>query len=196
MSGSFVGVLATTLPIFLLVGLGAFLRRSALLPAESEGSLMRVVVTVFYPALILEAVGPARTVDSLGFVSLAVATGFLSVIMGFAAAYAVGPFFGLKIGTGRRTFAFTNGVYNYGYLPIPLVIAFFGSSDGTLAVLFIHNVGVDLAFWSVGVLLLQGIFSREGFRKIVNPPLVALVVALGLNYTGVYELIPVFVRTL
>lgn len=156
---------------------------------------MRVVVTVFYPALILEAVGPARAVGDAGLVSASILTGFLSVLLGFLVAYLLGPLFGLRVGNGRRTFAFSNGVYNYGYLPIPLVIAFFGREDGTLAVLFVHNVGVDLAFWSVGVLIVQGAFNREGFRRIVNPPLVALVAALILNYTGLYAVLPGFLRS-
>lgn len=194
MSGSFPEVLGVTLPVFLLVGLGVFLRRSGFLPESGESSLMRVIVTVFYPALILEVVGPARVVENPGIVALSATVGFLSIVVGFAVAWWVAPGFRLAVGSGRRTFAFSNGVYNFGYLPIPLVIAFFGSTDGTLAILFIHNVGVDLAFWSVGVLILQGTFNRAGFRRVVNPPLVALVAALVLNYTGLYAWLPDFVR--
>jgi len=193
MSGSFLEILGVTLPVFLLVGLGIFLRKSRLVDTETEKPLMRVIVTVFYPALILSAVGPTPAVDSPGVVAVSVATGFLTVALGFAVAWLLGPLFGLRLGEGRRAFAFTNGIYNYGYLPIPLVMAFYGQTDGTLAILFVHNVGVDLAFWSVGVLLLQGIFNREGFRRIINPPLIALVVALVLNYTGIYALLPDFI---
>jgi len=195
MSGSFFQILAITLPVFLLVGLGVFLRRSKMLPAEGESSLMRVCVGIFYPALILEAVGPARAVDQVGVVVLAIAVGFLTIVGGFWICYLAAPLFGLQVGTGRRTFAFCNGIYNYGYLPIPLVIALYGATDGTLAVLFVHNVGVDLAFWTVGVLILQGKFNRAGFRRIVNPPAVALFLALFLNYTGLYPKIPGFIRT-
>ena len=193
-NGSFPEVLGVTLPVFLLVGLGVFLRRSDFLPESGESSLMRVIVTIFYPALILEAVGPARVVENPGIVALSATVGFFSIVIGFAVAWWVAPGFRLAVGSGRRTFAFSNGVYNFGYLPIPLVIAFFGPTDGTLAILFIHNVGVDLAFWSVGVLILQGTFNRAGFRRIVNPPLVALVAALVLNYTGLYAWLPDFVR--
>lgn len=195
MNGSFFQILAITLPVFLLVGLGVFLRRSDFLPADGEGALMRVVVCIFYPALILEAVGPAQAVEQVGVVAAAVTVGFLTILVGYMVAYFAAPLFGLEVGRGRRTFAFTNGIYNYGYLPIPLVIALYGASDGTLAVLFVHNVGVDLAFWTVGVLILQGGFNRESFRRVVNPPAVALVVALALNYTGLYGEIPGFIRT-
>ncbi len=155
---------------------------------------MRVIVTIFYPALILVAVGPAPGVENVGVVLVSITTGFLSVILGFAVAWFLAPAFRLKLGKGRRAFAFTNGIYNYGYLPIPLVLAFYGQSDGTLAILFIHNVGVDLAFWTVGVLILQGVFNRSGFRKLINPPLIALIVALLLNYTGIYGVLPVFIE--
>lgn len=193
MTSSFWGILGVTLPIFLLVGLGVFLRKGRLLPAEAESPLMRVIVTVFYPALILNAVGPAPVVENVGLVGVSVAIGFLSVLLGFGVAWIVAPAFRLKLGEGRRAFSFTNGIYNYGYLPIPLVLAFYGQHDGTLAILFIHNVGVDLAFWSVGILILQGVFNRKGFRRIINPPLIALIVALVLNYTGLYMALPEFV---
>lgn len=195
MDASFFTILSITLPVFLLAGLGVFLRRSSLLPAEGESSLMRVVVGVFYPALILQAVGPSQAVDEAGVVAAAIAVGFLTIVVGFFVAYLCGPLFGLQVGTGRRTFAFSNGIYNYGYMPIPLVIGLFGTTDGTLAVLFVHNIGVDLAFWTVGVLILQGSFRRESFRRVINPPAIALVVALGLNYTGLYGEIPGFFRS-
>jgi len=193
MSGSFLEILGVTLPVFLLVGLGIVLRKRGMVTGETEGPLMRVIVTVFYPALILSAVGPTPAVDSPGIVVVSVATGFLTVALGFAVAWFLGPVFGLQLGGGRRAFAFSNGIYNFGYLPIPLVLAFYGQTDGTLAILFIHNVGVDLAFWTVGVIILQGIFNRDGFRRIINPPLIALAVALVLNYTGLYARLPGFV---
>jgi len=195
MNGSFAGILGVTLPVFLLIGLGVFLRRSKLMPAEGEASMMKVIVRVFYPALILEAVGPATVVDQMGMVFVAVATGFFSIVIGFLVAWFLAPGFRLAVGSGRRTFAFTNGIYNYGYLPIPLIIAFYGSTDGTLAVLFVHNVGVDLAFWSVGIVILQGVFNRKAMKHLVNPPLIALVAAMILNYTGTYSMLPEFLTT-
>jgi len=36
MNGSFFEILAITLPVFLLVGLGIFLRQSKMLPAEGD----------------------------------------------------------------------------------------------------------------------------------------------------------------
>lgn len=194
MTGSFLGILGVTLPVFLLVGLGIFLRKSNLLPAEAESPLMRVIVTIFYPALILGAVGPTPAVENVGVVGVSIATGFLTVLLGFGVAWICAPMFRLKLGKGRRAFSFTTGIYNYGYLPIPLVFAFYGQNDGTLAILFVHNVGVDLAFWTVGVLILQGIFNREGFRRVINPPLIALVLALVLNYTGIYATLPNWVE--
>ncbi|MGE9290764.1 MAG: AEC family transporter, partial [Puniceicoccales bacterium] len=194
MNGSFLGIIGVTLPVFLLLGLGVFLRKSSLLPAEAESPLMRVIVTVFYPALILNAVGPTPVVGDVGLVAVSIATGFLTILLGFGLAWLLAPAFRLKMGEGRRAFSFTTGIYNYGYLPVPLVLAFYGQQDGTLAILFVHNVGVDLAFWTVGVLILQGIFNRDGFRRIINPPLIALVVALVLNYSGIYAILPGFVE--
>ncbi|MEM0965973.1 MAG: AEC family transporter [Verrucomicrobiota bacterium] len=194
MDGSFLGVLGVTLPVFLLVGLGIFLRGKALLGEESERSLLRVVVLVFYPALIFEAVAPSEIPLPVSLVTLSVSTGAISILLGFWVSWVFAPRFGLQEGSGRRAFSFATGVYNYGYLPIPLVIAFYGASDGTLATLFVFNAGVDLAFWSVGVLIIQGAFNRGSFKKLINPPLLGLIVGLGFHYSGLYGYLPGFVR--
>jgi predicted permease len=59
-----------------------------------------------------------------------------------------------------------------------------GDGGATLGVLLVHNVGVDVAMWSVGVMLVSGGVSWAGLRRVVNAPLVAIVVALGLDAMG------------
>jgi predicted permease len=48
-------------------------------------------------------------------------------------------------------------------------------------------VGVEIALWTVGLWIMSG---NSGFRSIINGPFVAVVVALILNYTGLYHWIP------
>ena len=67
--------------------------------------------------------------------------------------------------SNRRTFVFSVGIHNYGYLAIPLVSLLFGgagSDNPTLGVLFIHNVGVEMAFWTLGVMVISGGWDATG----------------------------------
>ncbi len=86
------------------------------------------------------------------------------------------------MGSGLRTFAFTVGIYNYGFIPIPLMESLYGREP--LGVLLVQNMGCELAIWSVGLLVLSGLSPREGWRQVLNPPICTLVVALGVNLSG------------
>ena len=47
--------------------------------------------------------------------------------------------------------------------------------------LFTHNLGVEIAFWTVGIGILTGASLRKGWTKIFNPPVFAIIGSLTLN---------------
>jgi malate permease and related proteins len=66
----------------------------------------------------------------------------------------------------------------------------------TVGVLFVHNLGVELVLWMIGVMVLTGRRAQAGLRQIVNAPLVAMLLALSLNASGaVYHLPKVLTTT-
>jgi len=175
-------LLALVAPVFLLFALGAAMRRACALSDETEAGMLRVYVNVMYPALILRSVlGNPALRDPANVVWPPLA-GFGTIALGFAAAYYIGRALGLHVGSGLRTFAFTVGIYNYGFIPIPLTESLFGR--GPLGVLLVQNMGCEVAVWSVGLLVLSGLSPREGWRKVVNAPICTLLAALVINRTG------------
>ena len=56
--------------------------------------------------------------------------------------------------------------------------------------MFVHNVGVEMGLWTLGVMLLTGQRIGRDWRNIVNAPLVAIALALALNALGWHSLIP------
>jgi predicted permease len=119
---------------------------------------------------------------------LAPLVGFATVAFGMLLALAVRRVNGLKHAREGRTFGVTVGIYNYSYIPLPLALLLFGSE--TAGVLFVHNVGVELAMWTLGVMLFTGASIGRDWRKIVNAPLVAIVAALLLNGLGINFYLP------
>lgn len=99
--------------------------------------------------------------------------------MGIYLAYHAGRAVGLTQGGGLRTFAFSTGIYNYGYIPLPLMVALFGGES--VGVLLVHNVGCEAAIWTVGILMLTGLSLREGWRRLLNAPVFALLAAIAGN---------------
>jgi predicted permease len=67
------------------------------------------------------------------------------------------------------------------------VDSLFGES--AVGVLFVFNVGTLLAMWSLGVILLHGDL-RTAWKKALNAPFLAVVVALIVNFTRLHLHIP------
>jgi len=184
-------VLAAIVPVFLLMGLGAALRATRRLEAEADSSLMRMVVQVFYPALILRFILGNEALAEPSNLILAPAVGFGTICVGFVFAWVLGRILGLKRGAGHRTFAFTGGINNYGYMAIPVVAAIFPENqESILGVLLLFNVGIEVAIWTVGIVLITGQFKRDAWRHLFNPPVIALAVAVTLSLTGAAPHLP------
>ena len=180
---TFLPLLLTVAPVFLIIAAGYAIRRVNWLSGEADTSLLRMVVNLLFPCLILDTVLGNRALEAPGNVLLAPVVGAFTVLLGFGVSWLAAPLFGVREPRARRTFAFTTGLYNYGYIALPIVQKLFDPS--TAAVLFIHNVGVETALWTAGLLLISG-GSRAGeppaWRRILNVPACAIGVAITLHF--------------
>jgi predicted permease len=181
-------LLLLVLPIFLIIGVGVAVRRVHWIEGDGEASLIKFTVNVCFPSLIFDAVANNSALQNPTNLVVPPLVGFglawLSLISGRLMAKAIG----LQIGTGLRTFALAVGINNYGFLPLPIMEAIWG--PGSRGVLFVHNVGVEIAVWTVGVLTLSGMGLREGWRRVVSPVTITIVVALGCNLSGLTPHLP------
>ncbi|HMJ88619.1 MAG TPA: AEC family transporter [Candidatus Acidoferrum sp.] len=186
-------VLNAVLPIFAIAAVGALVRQLNWLTSEADASLLRLTVNLLIPCLIFDSILGNRAFDTRSNIFLPPLIGFGTVALGIPLAMAVQRFTGLSEDRSRRTFVFSTAVYNYGYVPFPLALSLFDKE--TAAVLFVHNVGVEIALWGFGMVMLSGATFRESWRKVLNPPLLMILATLGLNFTIGKEYIPVFAQT-
>ena len=178
----------TILPVFALIALGVALRHFDWVAEKAEASFFNLVINVTFPCLIFESVAGNRALHDPGNLLLPPLLGFALTLLSLAVAWHVARGLGLTLGHGLRTFALAVGLTNYGYLPLPLMDAMFGPESR--AVLLVHNVGVEAAVWTAGILVVTGLSPTQGWRKMINAPLIALVVALAVNLTGVVDFVP------
>ncbi|MCX8157619.1 MAG: AEC family transporter [Verrucomicrobiae bacterium] len=191
-ASSMAGIFTAVLPVIGAVLMGALMRRLNWLTTEADTSLMRVTINVFTPCLIFDSVLGNAALANLSTLLLTPTVGFITVTAGILLALAVSRFTGLPPGTAQRTFALCTGIYNYGYIPLPLALMMFDRE--TVGVLFVHNIGVEAAMWSVGLLVISGQGLKSGWRQIVNVPLGAILLGLALNASGLAPHLPAFVR--
>jgi len=189
MSLSFGTIIGAALPVFIILLLGYGLRKTRILSEEADASLMKLVIRVFYPCFYLDYVIGNPALENAHNLIAAPVTGFVTIVAGYMLGFFGGGILGLKKGTGLRTFAFGNGIYNYGFIPIPVILALF-EDRGTLGVLLVYNVGIEVAIWTVGIMLLAGSFRLGALRNVFNPPVIALIIALSINAYGLDSSIP------
>jgi len=180
-------LLGAIVPIFLVIGAGALARFLKLLPVEAEQPFTRLNLTLLYPCLVFSYTLGNNALNAPGSLFGAPALGFGVTVAGMFTAYRVAKALNLDA-PGRRTFAFVTGISNYGYIPIPLSMMFF--DDATTGVLLLYGVGVEMAIWTVGVLMLSGEIHLGQLRKLINPPVVCLAIAVVLNLTHTSHYLP------
>jgi predicted permease len=173
----------------LLILLGWFMARQGWVGPHARQPLMRMIIWVFFPAMIFSRVSGNPLITSGSQALLYLGAGFMMIVTGYAVAMAIGALTKIPVGAARRTFAFSAGVNNFGYLGIPVTAALF--DQNVVGVLLVHNVGVEAAVWTVGVAMLSGESLRRGLKKLLQPMTIALFVALALNFMGLGQSAPV-----
>jgi malate permease and related proteins len=181
-------VLGAVLPIFGLMAVGLGLRKFNWLTEDADTSLLRVNVNVLLPCLILDSALGNPALSQIGNLLLAPMFGYGSVVLGIGLALAARSLHGLRERPTARTFAVCVGIYNYGYIPLPLVLLLFDKA--TTGVLFLVMMGVETALWTLGVWTLTGGRLGQNWRRILNAPLIAILLALVLNVLGLNAHLP------
>ena len=185
-------ILNAVVPVFGVMGLGVFIRKLNWLTEEADKSLMRVCVNILLPCLILDKSLGNPALSQPSNLLLAPLIGYAVVALGMLIAYWAKPLHGLREISEQRTFAVTVGMHNYGYVPLPLALLLF--DQATAGVLFLHIIGVEMAMWTLGVMVLSGGTARD-WRKLINAPLIAIVLAVVFNALGWNTSVPQVVGT-
>jgi malate permease and related proteins len=188
MNAAYGKLLATVAPVFVVIACGFAMRRLGKLRPEADSSLFSVAVNFLYPCLIAHSVLGNAALRDLRNVLLAPLVGALLLLGSLVVAVIAARLLRLNRPQPSSTFAFTAAIPNWGYLPIPLVQGLFPES--TTGVLFVHNIGLELMLWSVGVWFLAG---EGSWRRAFNIPFFAILAALGLNLLHAGEWLPGFV---
>jgi malate permease and related proteins len=176
------------LPVFAMIAVGACLRRFHFIEGAAEKSLIRFVVSLCMPCLVFDTIVGNPALRDPGNLLLPPLAGMATTAMGFGVAFIAARLLGFGLETGQRTFAFAAGVGNYRYLPLPIVLALWGAR--TQGVVLLFGLGVDMAIWSLGLVVLTGASTRGGWIRLLSPMLVTLVASVLINLSGLSPHVP------
>ncbi|MCX6862983.1 MAG: AEC family transporter, partial [Verrucomicrobia bacterium] len=174
-------VLSAVLPVFCLALIGIGLRRVRWLTEEADATLLRLVVNVLTPCLIFDKVLGNRALQRAENLFIPPLIGFGGIVLGIGVCWLFRRRVGLKTDPEQRTFALVAGLQNFAYVPFPLVLMLFANHPDTPGVLFVHNLGVDIAMWTLGLITLGHATGPGEWRKLINAPLIAIILSLIIN---------------
>jgi predicted permease len=144
-------ILGSIIPLFLLLGIGAAIRRVKILNEQADRTILDLCVHLLLPCLILDHVMASVAARAWRF----------------------------KAAANARTFTFVAGVFNYGYLPVPLIAALYGVK--ALGILFLFNLGTELGFWTVGFGMFAGHSLVKDWRRALTTPVRAILLGVAIN---------------
>jgi len=177
--------------VFLVMAVGALARKRGWLTRESDASLANLTANVLLPALFLDRVLAGPQLDSILVAWIPPAIGFCSTAIGLVLALtfarSMGKIFGCESDSAQRAFALGVGIGNYGYIPLPLAQHFYPEAEVDL---ILHNVGVDLALWTVGIGIIAGGKESSVKRPLLSPPVVAIGIAIFIKQVGIGAFLP------
>lgn len=186
-------LLQIILPVFLVIGAGYAMRRTRILTEEADQSLLGVLIKLFVPCLALDVIIGNEALMRPANLVLPPLAGFSCVALGLGVSLLAARIF-LNDQTTRRTFACTTGLQNYGYIPLPLCQALFGRE--VVGVLFAFNLGVEVALWTIAVATISGHQTgKRWWTPLLNPPILAVVGGIALNFLGAGHWTPLSVTT-
>jgi predicted permease len=185
-------IAATVLGVFLVMAVGALSRYLKWLTSDVDRYLAAFLANVLLPSFFFHRILTDK--NDIGTLSAWVPAffGFGLTVLGFVVAtffaYTIGHWFGLIESSSKRSFALSAGICNYGYIPIPIAELFF---PACLVTLLVHNAGVDLALWSVGLFIISGKGIKGSWRRMLfSPPLISVAIALVIRQSGLNLYLP------
>ena len=166
------------LSVFLMVAAGVVARRRQLLDGSTTGRLVALVTQIFYPALIYATLVRTFTLAELVRNWALPAGALLIMLVGFVV--------GLLVNAGvpgsdprrRRARHFQCTINNYVFLPMPLVMLYWG--DAGVAKLVFASIGSEIAVWTLGVVALTGggVPFGQMVRRLLTMPMAAIAAAI------------------
>jgi len=162
--------------VLALVGCGFIVRRRGVISAQGTTELARLSVSLIYPALIIFSITRLSTSDLLSnYLMPLLAMGI--ALTGFGLGLLAIQFLGRVSPATTKAFLFHCLMNNYMFLPLPLVLFFFGERG--VALLVFSSVGYELLLWTLGVFLFTKEASwRNALEQMFSAPFIALLASL------------------
>lgn len=187
---TFFTVFFQMLALLIMIGAGYYVTKKGMLDAHTNNQMSDLIVNLFNPLLVL-----ASAANSVGKISLdamkligIIAVGmFLAFIL---AGMILSPLFE-KDKEQRKIFQLMFVFSNVGFIGIPVISSIFGEQYVVYVSEFM--LVYTLVFYTYGIALMDGEFSKSSLRAMANPGTVSALLAMAVIIWGIQ--LPEFLKT-
>jgi hypothetical protein len=167
--------------LFFLLAIGFIVGKVKLLTPENNRILTKVVLFIALPCTILHSVLANEINISVGDTVFFLMMSLLTFLIAFAVAIPL-----VRLSRGDKA---NHGLLNYmcvfsncGFMGFPVIISIFGASGAFYTALF--NIPFNALSFSVGIMLIAGKGAGFNPKLLINPPLIASLLAIPIALTG------------
>ncbi|MBR2406892.1 MAG: AEC family transporter [Clostridia bacterium] len=187
----FLATLSPMLVLFCCIVIGFVLRKRSVLPETAGTVLSRLETYVLVPALTINTFRRYCTVSSLQenyrytLAAVAVLAAAFVIAMLLCRAFA-------KEGYRQKIYAYALTFANYGFMGNAIVPAILGEEVLYQYMMFTLPLNIGVYTWGIASLIPRGESKEPWWKRLINPPFLAILIGALLGLTGANAYIPEF----
>lgn len=189
---TFLYTLDPMLTLFFCIAIGFALRKADILPHDAGKVMAKLITWVFYPALSFTAMAKHCTVASLSTHATNIILSAFCVAAAMGIAFALAPLFVKEKGAERNIYTYALAFANSAYMGDPLVLALFGEEMLSYYKLYCLPITLTIYTWGIRALVPRSEKRENPFKKLLNPPMVAMLCGIVVGLTGLGAHLPDF----
>ncbi len=162
----------------------------SILPEGSGKVLAKLETWVFCPALSFVTMARYCTVDTLTTHAVNIAFSALGVTLAISIAIPLGRLMVKKKCYERGVYYYALAFANSGYFGDPVISALFGDEMLSYYKIFCLPISVMIYTWGISILTPHE--HGSGFKKLINPPMLAMLAGALVGVSGIFGYFPAF----
>jgi predicted permease len=178
--------------LFLCIAAGFVLRVTNILPQSSGKVMAKLITWVFYPALCFTTMAKYCTVETLSTHAANLTLSVCGVALAMAIAIPLSHVFVREGGPERGIYAYALAFANSAYMGDPLVLTLFGDEMLSYYKMYCLPITITIYIWGISVLVPKKEGKQNPFKKLLNPPMVAMLLGIVAGLTGLGGYMPEF----
>lgn len=178
---TFLATVNPMLTMFFCMVIGFALKKCRILPDNASKTVAKLLTWVACPALSFSVMARYFTVTTISKYVTSITMGTVYVVLAIVAAFLIAPLLVRKRTYERNVYRYAMAFANSGYMGEPLVQSIFG--DVVLSYYKMATLPVSIAIyaWGVGTLVPSGNKKESVLKKMLNPPLVSMLIGMAVG---------------